>query len=198
MAAINVLASKSLTVSNKNPTGNKKDRTITVGNDCKYHYYSYLFFDTSIIPNYIALLSATLLLFKVSDFFNCNAETFTVYPLLKQFSSFTTDEDNCSIDTDPALKRDFFPFTSDVAIEMDITPLVDKWINNSLVNRGIVIKGNNPTPYFSSYTSFGSAYSKDNSLIPFIRVTYKQGPYISLLSKADIEYSATVLPVRRK
>jgi hypothetical protein len=194
MSVINISASKSLTVSNKISGGSINDKKIIVGNECKAIYYSYLFFDTSVIPNCISLLSAQLVLFKITDFFSCTAEKFSVYPLLKQFSSFTTYENSCPIDLDPALRQDFFPFISDVAIEIDITTMVDKWINNTLVNRGIVIKGNNTNPYLSCSTSFGSAYSKDNTLIPFIRVAIKQGPCICFLPKSDITYTANVFP----
>lgn len=198
MAIINIPASKSLTISNKTSSRNIKNKKIVVGNEYKCVYYSYLFFDTSLIPNCLSIVSATLLLFKVSDFFNCTAKKFSVYPLLKQFSSFTTYENNCPGDLDPALKRDFFPFTSDVAVEVDITTIVDKWLNNTLVNRGIVIKGKNTNPYLSCYTSFGSAYSKDTTLIPSIRVVFKQGPCICLLPKSDISYTATVFPSSRR
>lgn len=188
MGVISVPASKSLTLSNKIPNGNIRDKKIIVGWEGKCVYYSYLFFDTSIIPSDVLLLSATLVLFKIDDFFESLTPNFYICPLLKQFSSFTTYENDCPIDLNPTLKKDFLPFTRDVAIEVDITTLFYKWLSNTLVNRGIVIKANYINPHLCQ-TSFGSAYSRDNTLIPFIRVHFKQGPYLS-----NITYTATVIP----
>ena len=193
MKTVNIPATKSQTVSNKSSVGKIKDK-ILVGNDYKCIYYSYLFFDTAIIPSHASVISAALILFKVSDFFNCATKKFSVYPSIKQFSSYTTYENDCPVDLDPALKKDFFPFTSDVAVEIDIKAIVEKWINNTLVNRGIVIKSEHSKPYLSCYTAFGSAYSKDTTLIPIIRVVLKEGACIDWLPKADITYTAAVFP----
>lgn len=194
MAVINIPASKSLTLSNKVATGNIQDKKIIVGSESKYTYYSYLFFDTSIVPSDIVLLSAMLVLFKVADFFNSPTQRFAVYPLLKQFSSFTTYENSCPIDLDPTLKQEFLPFTNDVAIEVNITTLFHKWITNTLVNRGIAIKdGTYTKPCILSHTCFGSAYCKDNMLIPFIRVHFRQNPCGCFLPQ-PLSYTASVMP----
>ncbi len=198
MAVINIPAKKSLTLSNKVPTGNIQEKKIIVGSENKYTYYSYLFFDTSMIPGDIVLLSAMLVLFKVADFFNSPTPKFSVYPLLKQFSSFTTYENSCPIDLDPILKQEFLPFTNDVAIEVNITALFHKWINNTFVNRGIAIKdGTYTKPCILSHTCFGSAYCKDNMLIPFIRVHFRQNPYGCFLPQ-PISYTASVMPPVRE
>lgn len=198
MPVINILASKSLTLSNKVPTGNIQDKKIIVGSENKYTYYSYLFFDTSTIPGDIVLLSATLVLFKFADFFNSPTQKFSVYPLLKQFSSFTTYENSCPIDLDPTLKQEFLPFTNDVAIEVNITTLFDKWLTNTLINRGIAIKdGTYTKPCILSHTCFGSAYSKDNMLIPFIRVHFRQNPCGCFLPQ-PLSYTAAVMSPPRE
>lgn len=194
MSVINILASKSLTICNRRRHRGMKGKKIIVGNKRKRNYCSYLFFDTSAIPNNSSLLSAKLVLFKLCDFFQCAAVKFSVYPLLEQISSYTTYDNDCPICLDPTLKQDFFPFTCDVAIEIDITTIVDMWIKNTLVNRGLVITGNNPDPAYYCYTSFGSAYSKDNTVIPFIRATFAQGPCLCFLPKSDITYRARVFP----
>lgn len=198
MAVINIPASKSLTLSNRFPTGNMRNKKIMVGNERKDTYYSYLFFDISRIPSNIVLVSAVLVLFKVADFFAYPTKKFAVYPLLKQFSSFTTYENNCPVDLNPALKQEFLPFTKDVAIEIDITPLFHQWLSNTLVNNGIVIKdGSYRKPCIWGHTCFGSAYNKDNTLIPFIRVNFRQNSCCWLLPKDHLSYTATVLPTSK-
>lgn len=191
MAVINIPASKSLTLSNEVPTGNIQDKII-VGSQSQYIYYSYLFFDTSMLPGDIVLLSATLVLFKVADFFNSPTQLFTIYPLLKQFSSYSSYENPCPIDLDPTLEQEFQPYTKDVAIEVSITALFTKWIDNTLVNRGIAIKDST----YTKPTGFGTAYSKDNMLIPFIRVHFRQNPCGCFLPQ--ISYTASVLPPTHK
>ncbi|MEL7633021.1 MULTISPECIES: DNRLRE domain-containing protein [Sporomusa] len=196
MSVINILASKSLTVSTRRSRRGMKGKKIIVGNKRKCNYFSYLFFDTSAIPNSLSLLSAKLVLFKLCDFFSCTAVTFSVYPLLDQFSSYTTYDKDCSVSLDPTLKQDFFPFTCEAAIEIDITTIVDMWLKNTLVNRGIVIKGNNTHYPPCCYTSFGSAYSADNTVIPFIRAAFAQGPCLCFLPNSDITYTAKVFPAK--
>jgi hypothetical protein len=187
MQVINIPASKSMTLSNKSSGRNIKDKKITVGNYRKCTFFSYLFFDASIISSCASLLSATLILFKIADFFNFPSQKFSVYPSLQQVSSFTT----CPIELDPELKQDFSPFTCDVAIEVDITSIFAKWINNTLINRGIVIIGNNNYPSLSCFTSFGSAYSKDITLIPFIRVGFK--PCIPMMPIPNLSFTSEVI-----
>lgn len=196
MAMLLIPAANSLTVSSRHAGGSRKGGRLTVGNEYRYIYDGYLFFDTSGIPNYIALLSAVLVLFKLDGFYDCSAVSFAVCPLLKQFSPFTTSGNACPAADDPELARDFFPFTHDAAVEIDITPIVEKWMTNSLINRGLVIKGNDHDPCLVCYASFGSAYSRDRSLIPLLRVMYRQGPYINFLTQNAIEYSAAIFPPR--
>ena len=198
MAVINIPASKRLTISNKPSCCRTKDNKITIGNDGGKFYHSYLFFDTSCIPNCILILSATLVLFKLADFFDYPFQKFTVYPLVKEISSCSTYESSCHLDRDPVFKQDFRPFTRDVAIEIDITPIVTEWVNNTLANRGIMIKDTNTNPSITCYTSFGSAYSKDNTLIPFIRIEIKQGPCICFLPQSNLTYTATPVSFKRE
>lgn len=191
MAIISIPASKSLTISNKIPDGNIKDKKIIVGTEGKYIYYSYLYFDLSAIPSNILLLSATLVLFKAADFFSSSLQKFAVYPLLKQFSTFTTYENDCPIDSDQDVVQEFFPFTKDVAIEVNITAMVNNWVKNISVNRGIAIKKTNcSNPYVLNCTSFGSAYSKDNTLMPYLRLSFTQDYFFPLHT---LSYSATVI-----
>lgn len=194
MAIIQIPASYSLTVSNRNKRRNKREKIMFVGNKHKSIFYSYLYFDLNAVPNGIPLKSATLLLFKVADFFCCPLVKFSVCPSVKQLCSFSGFEADLSVESAP--KTEFLPFTREAAIEIDITAVVNKWLNNELANRGLVIKSNNYSPYLSCVTAFGSAFSKDASLKPFIKLELKQGSYICLLPNSDITYTARVLPRR--
>jgi hypothetical protein len=194
MPTISIPASKSLTLSNKIRNGNIKDQKIIVGSKEEYRYYSFLFFNTDIIPGDISLLSATLVLFKVGNPLCCPNQDLAIYSLAQEFSTSTTDANACHIESE--LEQVFSPFSFDVAVEVDITSLVKKWIYNKIINRGIMIKTMREKcqdKHILSYASFGSAYCKDKTLIPFIRVIYKQGPSWCCLP-VPITYTATVIP----
>lgn len=192
MAVIHLPAIKSLTLSNKLPAGNIQKRVIVIGNKRKRTYYSYLYFDTNMIPSNIALLSATLVLFRAAHFTYCSQPEFVIYPLLKEFSSFTTYLHDCPID--PVLGQAFSPSVNDAAIEVDITVLVNKWLDNSLINKGIAIK---PITEEPGRAFWGSAYCKNKTLIPFIRIIYKHD-HCYCLPISKITYNATVLSSSHK
>lgn len=192
MAVTNILATKSLTLSDKTPLRNIKGNKIFVGTRGKYNYTSYLFFNTDAIPSNISLLSATLILFKVDS--SLNTKQFAIYPLLKEFCSLTTYVNGCPIN--PTLKQKFVTFAYDITVEIDITYLVYKWINNFLINRGIAIIEEKYNAKTSSYTAFGSAYGKDKTLIPYIRVIYKHEACLPCFPIPNISYTATVIPCK--
>lgn len=193
MSVINITASKSLTISNNISCGAIKRDFIVVGKCKKTHYYSYIFFDTSSLPNYMILLSAKLVLFKVADFINNDSIKFSVYPLCNYFSSFTTCKNACKIN--PILKHDFKPFTEKAVVEVDITDIVYKWIEGSLTNKGILIKDTS-TKNHSIFTGFGSAYSKDNTLRPFISIKFLNQYHMFPQLDFPIKYSVSVIPER--
>lgn len=131
-------------------------------------YASYLYFDTSPIPDRIKNLTAELVLFKLNDFFYKEA-CFTIYPLLDYFSSFTTSENPPGFDK--SSKVEFNPFTNKVASEIDLSKIVNKWVDNSLVNKGIVLSGNS---VIKAVARFGSAFINDITLAPFLRVSFEE------------------------
>lgn len=193
MSVTNILATKSLTLSDKFPLRNIKGKKILVGNKGKYSYMSYLFFNTDAIPSNISLSSATLVLFKIDKLPKVNQ--FAIYPLLKDFCSLTTYADCCP--ANPALKQGFITFACDTVVEINITPLFNKWISGHLINRGIAILEEQCNAMMSSYASFGSAYSKDKTLIPYIRVIYEKEACLPCFPIPNMSYTATVLPSRQ-
>lgn len=186
MATINIPASKSLTISNYNTCNYSNKDIISVGKNKTTYYYSYLFFDTSSLISCISLLSAKLVLFKVTNFIDNDSIKFSIYPLMDYFSSFTTYKNPCRIDQ--TLKHDFMPFSKDIAIEIDITDIVAKWLDNTLNNKGLLIIENIDNNNIS-LSSFGSAYSKDNTLIPFINVSF-----LSLIPISGLKCNVSVIP----
>ncbi|MCY6371033.1 DNRLRE domain-containing protein [Clostridium ganghwense] len=158
-------------MSSKFPQENINGETIIVGNDGNDFYGSYLFFDTSSIPDNISIHSSEIVLFKVTDFFYDYNKNFSICPIADYFSSFT------SYETRPKIYKNFSeifnPFTCGVAVEIDITNIVRGWLQNLIINKGLFLYSSNSN---SSLTSFGSALSKDNYLIPILRVSFKKSP----------------------
>ena len=174
LRSIIIYASKSLTIVKKNCNSTKDDplafdnESIIVGNNRYSSYISYLYFDTSSIPDGIKNLTAELVLFKLNDFYYRDA-WFAIYPLLDYFSSFTTSENPPAFDK--SSKVEFDPFTNKVAVEIDLSDIVNKWSDNSLINKGIVLSGNNAR---KAVARFGSAFINDVTLVPFLRVSFEE------------------------
>lgn len=174
LRSIIIYASKSLTIRKKHCNSIKDDPlafdndSIVVGNNRYNNYVSYLYFDTSPIPDGIKNLTAELVLFKLNDFFYKDA-WFAIYPLVDYFSSFTTSEN--SPEFDKSSKVEFNPFTNKVALEIDLSDIVNKWVDNSLINKGIVLSPNGER---KSVARFGSAFINDVTLVPFLRVSFEE------------------------
>lgn len=192
MAVVNIPASKSLTLSSKTPLKNIKRNKIFIGGQGRYVYYSYLFFNIDMIPGNISLLAAKLVLFKTGKL--QETRRFAIYPLLQEFCSLTTYLHSCPFEVCPTLRRTFNVSACDIVVETDITELFGRWLNHTLVNRGIAIIEEKFNFRMTGRTSFGSAYCKDKTLIPYIRVAYKEkegSPYFPI---PNIGYCATVIP----
>lgn len=174
LRSIIIYASKSLTIRKKHCNSIKEDPlafdndSIVVGNNRYNNYVSYLYFDTSPIPDGIENLTAELVLFKLSDF-SYKDICFAVCPLVDYFSSITTSENPPGVDM--SSKLEFNPFTNKVALEIDLSDIVNKWANNSLINKGIVLSGNNVR---KAVARFGSAFINDVTLVPFLRVSFEE------------------------
>lgn len=164
MASIIIPASKSLTVINKLPNQNINSNFIKVGCKEKFNYISYLYFDISSIPDNSKILSAELVLFKTNNFYDDKSKRITIYQLKDYFSSYTTYNNRPSIDSH--IKKAFCPFTSDVAITIDIKKFVVLWIKDGSICTGIMLEGESGC----KVTELGSSKSNDSYIIPFIKV----------------------------
>ncbi|MBL4933553.1 DNRLRE domain-containing protein [Clostridium paridis] len=164
MSSLLIPATKSLTVTNRIPNGNINEDTILVGSDENFVYFSYLFFDTSVIPKDSCICSAELVLFKTNDFYNSRKE-FYISPLLDYFSSYTTFNNRPRVNT--IIKATFYPVVSKVAATVDLTYFVSYWFKNNLANTSIILF----TKEKDILTKFGSAVSSDPYLIPYLSIS---------------------------
>lgn len=169
MKSIRIPAIKSLTTTNKYPGKSFNEDTIKIGFDGEYNYYSYLFWDLSLIPPNVIVSSAKLTLFKADNFFNDISKKISISPLYDYFSAYTTY--NNSPDYDRYTIINFYPLTTNVSVTVNIRTIVSSWVKNSLRNKGIILYARNN----NIFTSFGSVKTSDNYLVPFIVINYE--PY---------------------
>lgn len=180
MRSIIIPAIKSLTVTNKYPDKSFNEGVITVGSNDKYKYYSYLFFDISLIPCNIIISNAELVLFKVDEFYNDYTKKISISPLREHFSTYTTY--NNAPDYDRHTTINFYPFTSKVSVRVNITTIISSWVKNKSNNNGIKLYEKNK----DGIISFGSVKSDDDYLLPFIRVTYHH--YLAPCTRGNYGY----------
>jgi hypothetical protein len=87
----------------------------------------------------------------------------------------------------------FYPLNKEAAVQIDITAIVNKWLDSSLPNYGLAIMGHRVKPKASGCVSWGSAYSNDNTLIPIIDVNYKLNIFCLLPPAPGLTYVAKLL-----
>ena len=163
-----ILASKSLTITSKLPNENILDKIITVGSDGDNTTKSYLYFDLSSINAAVKINEANIVLFKTDNFYN-KKDIFLIYALTDYFSSFTTY--NIHPTSNHVIKLSFLPFVKKVAVSINATRLVNKWIKIPFSNKGLLISGQKSV---NSQCNFGSAINEDVSLIPVLRINYSE------------------------
>lgn len=166
MASVIIPASKSLTVTNKFPDANINDDIILVGCDGVYDYISYIFFDISSIPCNVLISNAELILFKTNNFYNDFNKFFLIRTLKSYFSSYTTY--NNRPETSLMLEKKIYPLTSEVVVRINVTAFVSMWLRNGLSSTSLELRKKNS----HTIVNFGSAISKDSSVIPFIKVSF--------------------------
>ncbi|GKU25993.1 DNRLRE domain-containing protein [Clostridium folliculivorans] len=176
MASVIIPANKSITITNKLPDGNINGDTILVGSDGITTYFSYLFFDLSVIPSDVLICYAELILFKTDNFYNDVSKVFGIYPC-SYFSTYTTFNNHPTIDG--CMPKYFYPITSEVVAKATLTPFVSAWIVNPKRSTCIMLFGKNN----DIIASFGSAIIKDHYLIPFLKVSFTPIPQKQLPDK---------------
>lgn len=170
-----------------------------------YNYISFLYFP---IPPYLynkELVSAKLILFKhplskhkvigskrcYSEYcyyykehdcikeYDCNNDKSNKYilcPLLEYFSVYS---DSYSVPKADLSKK--ISFVNDVTLcytEIDITKIMESWLNEDIDNKGVMLFGND----FSNLISYGSENDDVAGMHPVIRLAYKEKPCPEVLS----------------
>lgn len=185
--SIIIPASKSLTIANKLPMLNINSNHIKVGCQLKFNYISYLFFDVSSIPCNAQFLNAELVLFKTDNFYEDHSKKFIIYQLEDYFSSYTTYDNRPQINK--RIKKVFYPFTSKVAVTVDVTKFVSLWIKSEQNCTGIMLDSETDC----SLTKFGSSISNDSYIIPFIKVYFEECCYGKTTIR-EVNVTGTVAP----
>lgn len=168
MPEIVLTAERSLTTTTADLNGNINTDTLYIGRDENNAYRSYLYFDTSSLSDTLNIVSVSLILPIIKDFYPCCKKCFFVYPLTSDFGDYTTFL-NFPTFGSPYTKMRYLSGP----VEIDITNIVSNWINNNLVNYGLMIKG---TESSCSLMTFGSAINPDPNLVPKLRIIYSLGP----------------------
>jgi len=184
LISIDIYAEKSLTISNLPLT--IKDNDLIIGRCLNISYISYLYFSLPPVPAN-TIENASLVLFKTGTFLNClkTKEAIAIHPLLDYFSSRTNMLNRPKYD--PALTQgDITEGT--VSTEIDLTAIVNSWAKGQLVNKGIVLS-KEEQQYFG-FSRYGSAYTKDPTLKPVLRIVCKESP----LPFLDLQCSYKIIP----
>jgi hypothetical protein len=162
-----ILASKSLTLTDRIPNGNIQNLKMIVGCNKEFEYHSLLYFNISTLPNNIVVTKAELTLFKCDSFHNDRSVEFMIYPIYDHFSIYTTYSRMPLVDKFSGTT--FYPMTQKSTVTANITNIVASWIKNTSSNKGIIISD----ILNRSIASFGSSLAKEQQIVPFLTITCK-------------------------
>lgn len=150
----------------------------------------YLFFNFASCLTGRTLLKADLILFKFpSAIFNIGkdldphnpANQYTLYPLLELFSAFNDMFVPPAIDYSRGIRFEYSCCKSYTKI--DITQIVQDWIQSKLENNGLLLVSSNTAPY----VFYASNQYKILGMRPFIRMKYEDIPPDGLLRSAPCD-----------
>lgn len=198
MGSVEVLASKSLTISNL-PVNIDKN-CLLIGSCLNAEFLSYLYFRLPPLPRCAKVERAELVLYeterccsgllsllgslliKSGDYpFN---EHYGVYPLLDYFSSRTRYGNRPAYTSSISQQG---AVNGTVSIQIDLTGIVTQWMSGRMLNKGIVIKRKTKN---SRMMCLGSALSNDNTLIPVLKIYFKE-IYFPI---TELNCSYTIMP----
>lgn len=145
--------------------------TIGFGRSYCSDYLTYMYFGLSSLPDYIHINSATLVLFNRPDctrcLNDCGDGEYEVTPLIEYFNCAMSDYYLPRAKKD--LRQVFRASATQPTIEINMTKIVSKWVDQSLDNKGIVIEGYNCSPLIICNGNTDEV----ESLKPFLRVLYQ-------------------------
>lgn len=117
-----------------------RDRLMLGGN-----YKTYLFWDLQSYSYAKKVKQASIILYKIPTEYNsaccqCDQESqYEIYPLLNYFSIYCARYNQPEIDT--KLEVQFQQEEQASYLKIDITKIVEKWLNQDLDNKGLLIEG---------------------------------------------------------
>lgn len=162
-----IFADKTISITNEFPNKNINEENIIVGNEAKYNYYSYIFFNTSAIPTNSIINRADLVLFKTDNFYEDYNKLFGACSISDYFSTYTTYSNRPNI-IDVVTSK-FYPLTSQAAVSINVSKIVSLWNINPYMNIGGMMLYSKSKGVICK---FGSAISKNKYLIPFLKIYY--------------------------
>lgn len=192
MASLIIPGDKSITISNEMYYTTKKNEFIFIEDIHENINKSYLFFNINTIPENVLISSAELVLFKSSYDMQTNT-LINIYPLKDDFSTYTTYKTQPGIYS--SYKKTGKVSTNKISVEIDIMDIVIAWLDGTIINKGLVIEGDEGvTPLLR----FGSTFISDEYLVPILRIVYNyfysngQHAYLPItINYADYENPAS-------
>lgn len=142
-------------------------------------YYSLLKYDMGLIPNGAIINSATLTIAQRG--IPTSATTFDIRAITEPWQKSVTWDTRPNFESESS--GSFSSTSSFTLISTDITSLVQRWVDGSLQNNGMLISVRNQT-MINTMTAFGSSRHTNLSARPKIDVTYT----IPTTGKKQVEY----------
>lgn len=143
-----------------------------VGNRGNCRLFSYLYFDLPPLQTLGSIQSVSLCLFHTPLYpfhpapHTCILpETYLLYPLKDFYTQYSYP---CPPVPDYANGQLFYVMPHCTATEIDVTNLAKKWLTGELSNKGLVLLGTSS----EQMIAYGSYYSKQPDIVPFIRISY--------------------------
>ncbi|TDT61018.1 DNRLRE domain-containing protein [Fonticella tunisiensis] len=177
-----LLCTRQVSVNSKFPDQNFKDETFQAGTDGAYNYRSFMFFDIMNLPFNINVVSARLVIYLIEDLYKFTGKKLYIYGLLDDFGHFTT------YSFQPRTESRYVKFNMNIRssgpMQIDVTDIVRKWRNGNLINKGILLRGDERRP---SLITLGSAHNMNYNLIPKLKLQYTIPEPPSILGNIEIK-----------
>lgn len=161
------ISTKSLMIKRSQPNKNYKGDIIKCGRYNEDICKSYIYFDLSSLPEDIYIISAKLYLNLLNRLNPSSLYTINIYPLLDDFGDFTTYNFQPKVLEIPISYNLIYKRKG--KIELNITDVVLRWRSGLLINKGLLIKGEESK---LDMLIFGSAYNNEYNNIPSIEIAY--------------------------
>lgn len=161
------ISKRSLIINSCYSDKNFKEEIIKCGRKDECIYRSYIYFDLSPLPENLKIISAKLYLYLIERLNPSSLYSVGIYPILDDFGHFTTYNFQPKIFPAPINYHLIYKIKGKT--EFNLTDIVNKWRSGILINKGLLIKGEECK---LDMLTFGSAYNKDYLKIPKLEIAY--------------------------